>query len=72
MTDLRKPKVYAGLIEGQKTDLICALSSLNEPHRDILSFSLKSGELSRTSSDPTYTNNFVISKTAVPSTMPCT
>ena len=54
-TDLRKAKVYAGLIEGQKVDLIHALSSLNESGRGSLSFSVKSGKLSRNNSDPAYT-----------------
>lgn len=38
-TDLRKAKLYAELIEGQKADLIHAFSSLNKMCRGILSFS---------------------------------
>lgn len=56
ITDLRKPKVYPGLVEGQRADLICGLSSLNEPcmgHSVILC--LSDQENYQRLANPTYT-----------------
>lgn len=53
LTDLRKAEVYAGLIKGEKADLIPVFSFLNQLCRGILSYQVR--KTSRAGSDPTYT-----------------
>ncbi|CAK6440316.1 unnamed protein product [Pipistrellus nathusii] len=68
LIDLRKAEVYAGLIKGEKADLIPVFSFLNQLCRGILSLSSQENFKGWVRY---YIYNFVISKIKALSTMLC-